>query len=46
MLTKDQIKQYLEDGFVIPDFKMSERDLLEIEEKHYQLINKFPEYKN
>ena len=46
MLTKEQIKQYLEDGFVIPDFKMSESDLLAIEEKHYQLINKFPEYKN
>ena len=46
MPTKEQIKQYLEDGFVIPDFKMSENDLLEIEEKHNQLINKFPEYKN
>ena len=46
MLTKEQIKEYLEDGFVIPDFKMSESDLLEIEEKHNRLINKFPEYKN
>ena len=46
MLTKKQIKQYQEDGFVIPDFKMSEKDLFEIEDKHNQLINKFPEYKN
>ena len=46
MLTKEQIKQYQEDGFVIPDFKMSEKDLFEIENKHNQLINKFPEYKN
>ena len=46
MLKKEQIKQYQEDGFIIPDFKMSENDLLEIEEKHNQLIHKFPEYKN
>ena len=46
MLTKEQIIQYQEEGFVIPDYKMSENDLLEIEEKHNQLINKYPEYKN
>ena len=46
MLKKEQIKQYQEDGFVIPDFKMSEDDLFEIEDKHNRLINKFPEYKN
>jgi ectoine hydroxylase-related dioxygenase (phytanoyl-CoA dioxygenase family) len=46
VLTKEQIKQYQDDGFVIPDFKMSENDLLEIEKKHNQLIEKFPEYKN
>jgi hypothetical protein len=42
VLTREQIKQYQEDGFVVPDFKMSENDLFEIEDNHNQLINKFP----
>jgi ectoine hydroxylase-related dioxygenase (phytanoyl-CoA dioxygenase family) len=46
MLTKEQILKYHEDGFVVPDFTMSEKDLLEIEDKHNQLIRKYPEYKN
>jgi ectoine hydroxylase-related dioxygenase (phytanoyl-CoA dioxygenase family) len=46
VLTKNQITKYHEDGFVIPDFTMPESDLLEIEDKHNQLINKFPEYQN
>ena len=43
MLTKDQIDKYQEDGFIVPDFKMPEKDLLEIEVKHNQLIKKYPE---
>ena len=46
MLTNDDIIKYQEDGFVIPNFKMCEKDLLEIENKHNKLINKFPDYKN
>ena len=46
MLTKEQILKYYEDGFVVPDFTMSEKDLLEIENKHSQLIEKKPKYKN
>ena len=30
--------------FVTPDFKIPENDLLEIEDKHNQLINKFSSY--
>ena len=46
MLTKKQIASYQEDGFVIPDFKMPENDLLEIENKHFDLIKEYPEYIN
>ncbi len=46
MLTKDQISNYQKDGFVIPDFKIPENDLLEIEEKHNQLIKKHQKYEN
>ena len=46
MLTKDQIISYQENGFVIPDFQLPEEDLLEIENKHFDLIKKYPEYNN
>ncbi len=46
MLTKDQIINYHENGFVIPDFQLHEEDLLEIEKKHFSLIKKYPEYIN
>jgi ectoine hydroxylase-related dioxygenase (phytanoyl-CoA dioxygenase family) len=46
LLTKNQIIEYQENGFVVPDFKMSEKDLLDIEVKHNQLIKNFPEFKN
>ena len=46
MLTKEQIARYHHDGFVIPDFKMPENDILEIENKHFDLIKKYPEYIN
>ena len=31
MLTEDEITKYKEDGFLVPNFTMSEKDLLEIE---------------
>ena len=46
MLTKKQIASYHHDGFLIPDFKMPENDLLEIEKKHSDLIKEYPEYIN
>ena len=46
MLTKDQIINYQENGFVVPEFRLPEEDLLEIEQKHFDLIKKYPEYKN
>ena len=46
MLNKKQIEKYYEDGFVIPDFQMAEKELLEIEKLHDQLIKKYPKYLN
>ena len=46
MLSKSQIDQYKQDGFIIPDFIMPENMLLKIEERHNALLNKHPEFKN
>jgi ectoine hydroxylase-related dioxygenase (phytanoyl-CoA dioxygenase family) len=46
MLSKSQIEQYKQDGFIIPDFVMPESMLLKIEERHNVLLNKHPEFKN
>jgi hypothetical protein len=46
VLTKSHILNIQKNGFIIPDFKMFENDLLEIEDKHNQLIKKHLEYKN
>ena len=46
MLSNSQINQYKNDGYIIPDFKMPEEILLKIEERHNDLLNKHPEFKN
>ena len=46
MLTKNQIINYQENGFVVPEFRLPEEDLLEIEKKHFDLVKKYPEYEN
>jgi len=46
MLSKSQIEQYKQDGFIIPDFIMPESMLFKIEERHNALLNKHPEFKN
>ncbi len=37
MLNKEEIKRYHEDGYIIPEFKMPENELLEIEKLHDEL---------
>ena len=32
MLSENEVKKYNEDGYLIPNFTMPEKDLLEIEE--------------
>jgi ectoine hydroxylase-related dioxygenase (phytanoyl-CoA dioxygenase family) len=46
MLTSEEIKKYKEDGYLIPIFQMDEKDLLEIEELHNSLVEKFPKFRN
>ena len=46
MLSKLQIEQYENDGYVVPDFKMPEETLKKIEERHDELLKKHPEFKN
>ena len=46
MLSKLQIEQYENDGYVVPDFKMPEDILNKIEERHDELLKKHPEFKN
>ena len=46
MLNEQQIKNYQKDGYIIPNFKMPEEDLLEIENLHDNLIKKHPKYLN
>ena len=46
MLTSEEIKRYKEDGYLIPNFKMPEKDLLEIEDLHDSLVEKFPKFRN
>ncbi len=46
MLTSEEIKKYKEDGYLIPNFQMPEKDLLEIEELHNLLVEKFPKFRN
>jgi len=46
MLTDEEILRYKEDGYLIPNFIMPEKDLLEIEKLHELLIKKFPKFRN
>ena len=46
LLSKLQIEQYQNDGYVVPDFKMPENTLKKIEERHDELLKKHPEFKN
>ena len=46
LLSKLQLEQYENDGYVIPDFKMPEYLLKKIEERHDKLLDTHPEFKN
>ena len=46
MLTSEEIKKYKEDGYLVPNFQMPEKDLLEIEELHNSLVERFPKFRN
>ena len=46
MLSENEVKKYNEDVYLIPNFTMPEKDLLEIEELHSSLVKKFPKFRN
>ena len=46
MLTSEEIEKYKEEGYLIPNFQMPEKDLLEIEGLHKSLVEKFPKFRN
>ena len=46
LLSELQLKQYEDDGYVIPDFKLPENLLKKIEKRHDELLKKYPQFKN
>ncbi|SVD35269.1 uncharacterized protein METZ01_LOCUS388123, partial [marine metagenome] len=46
MLSEEEIAKYNEEGYVVPKFTMLEKDLLEIEKLHNNLVEKFPKFRN
>ncbi|UUX51710.1 phytanoyl-CoA dioxygenase family protein [Nisaea acidiphila] len=46
MLTKDQVARYHEDGYVIPDFRLSTDKLERIKQLHGALLERHPEFKD
>ena len=44
MLSKQQIAQYHEDGYIVPDFSLSEDTLTTIRKKHDQLVQNHPAF--
>jgi len=46
MLTDDQVAQYHEDGYVRPDYRLSEETLADVRAAHDRLIARHPEFRN
>jgi ectoine hydroxylase-related dioxygenase (phytanoyl-CoA dioxygenase family) len=46
MLSEQQIAQYHEDGYVIPDFRVPEETLAAIREDHERLLQKHPQFRD
>ncbi len=44
MLSKDQIEQYHRDGYVTPDYRLSDTVLDDIRDAHDRLIRRYPEF--
>jgi len=44
MLSESQIAQYHEDGYLIPNFRLSEQTLDDIKSAHARLIERHPDY--
>ena len=46
MLSESQIATYREDGYVIPDFRLSEDDLEQVRSAHDRLLARHPEFRD
>ena len=46
MLSQDQVAKYREDGYVIPDFRLSDDDLTAIRACHDRLLARRPEFRD
>ena len=45
MLSDQQIEFYKKNGFVVPDFSISNSDLVEIRELQEKFVHKYPEFR-
>ena len=46
MLSKEQIEQYHEDGYVIPDFRLPEQTLQDMRDAHTRMVERHPEFRD
>jgi ectoine hydroxylase-related dioxygenase (phytanoyl-CoA dioxygenase family) len=46
MLTAEQITEYREKGYVVPDYRLSDEVLKDIREAHTQLLARHPEFRD
>ena len=46
MLTEEQIEQYFEDGYVIPDFRLPDETIVAIQNRHANLLEQYPEFRD
>ena len=46
MLSVEQIAEYHEKGYVIPDYRLSEETLVAIRRDHDRLLAKFPDFRD
>lgn len=46
MLTELELRQYHEDGFVVPDFRMSNATIEAIQSSHGKLLKKYPQFED
>jgi hypothetical protein len=46
MLNETQIDQYFEDGYVIPDYRIPEKTIIAIQDRHTELLEAYPEFRD